>query len=311
MAVSPLGVTGLAIRAISIGSACVAFFFAACYASRWPTGAQSKVIVAVLNTAIAANCVLYLVQGKSSVGIFAFALTASYVACVHTPRYLAVIVATATSLAAVNAINAAVAGDPASGFAMGVLQAASVTVVPLTIQMLVQLLAENAVISDIDPLTNLANRRGLDHAVHRLVNRGAGDRNTHVTTTMLDIDKFKSINDTFGHATGDHVLVALSEILRRVCSADSAIARIGGEEFVIVSLADSPTATGIAERLRTELAATPWALTASFGIATTVVHRSSTVDTAELTSQLIRNADQAMYSAKHTGGDHIELARVG
>lgn len=306
MALSPYGVTEPWHRAVSVGLGCIGLASGARWLTSWPTSRQSKVIAVVLNAAITANCALYIAEHKTAVGSIAFTLTASYIACVNTPPWLVSILGLASAVIVVNFINTALDGDPASGLADSLLRLAAVAVVPLTIQMLVQLLADNAVISDIDPLTGLANRRGLDRAAHHAITT-AGTIPVDITLTLLDIDNFKSINDTHGHAVGDDVLIALSEIMRATRQSDAAIARIGGEEFVVFAVGSTGEAVAAAERLRSELLATSWQLTASFGIATTTLFDTVGLDTDKLTANLVCAADKGMYIAKHAGGNRIEV----
>ncbi|MFC3163568.1 sensor domain-containing protein [Ciceribacter thiooxidans] len=84
-----------------------------------------------------------------------------------------------------------------------------------------------------DPLTALANRRKLDDELDRLVRSGAG-RGTRFAILHLDLDRFKEINDTLGHAAGDAVLTHTADILSRTVEAGDLVARIGGDEFVIL-----------------------------------------------------------------------------
>lgn len=308
MLFSPQGVTGSTSRIVTVVCGVMAVFFAGWWLVGWPTYRQSKVVVVILNATIAINCVLYVLEGKPVTATLAFALTASYVACVHTLPYLSVVLALATVPIVLRMVLVAMSGDLAAGLADGMLRLASVIVVPMTIKTLVQLLGDTAVVSDIDPLTELANRRGLVRAVRQLVATGLADGRTSVSLTMIDIDDFKTINDTHGHATGDHVLVALAQTLRRVCPPESVIARIGGEEFVIVALGEAGKAVEIAERLRTEFEGVQADFTASYGIAGTALRPSVNVDAIELTEHLLGVADHAMYIAKRAGGDRIEVA---
>jgi len=105
-----------------------------------------------------------------------------------------------------------------------------------------------------DPLTDLANRRQFDEA---LVREGAWARSTDGTLALLtvDLDHFKAINDTFGHAEGDRVLQAVAIALRTVVGEDGLAARLGGDEFVVLLRADRRAAVGVADGLRTVIAA--------------------------------------------------------
>ncbi len=310
MVFSPQGVTGVWSRPVTVAGGTVALLFSCWWLYGWPTYRQSKTIVVILNATVAVNCVLYVVEGKPVTGTLAFALTASYVACVHTLPYLVVVLAMATVPILMQVTSVGLAGDFPAALADGVLRMVAVIVVPMTVRTLVQLLGDNAVVSDLDPLTDLANRRGLVRAVRRLVGPAVADGPARICITMIDIDDFKTINDTRGHAAGDDVLVALGQILRRVCPDESVIARIGGEEFAMVALCGEADAVRTAERLRAEFAATNLDFTVSFGVVTTRLSPKAAADTIQLTEQWLGAADQAMYVAKRAGGDRIETAHL-
>jgi diguanylate cyclase (GGDEF)-like protein len=309
MLFSDQGVTGPAARVVTGVCGLLALVFAWWWVSGWPTCRQSKVIVVMLNASIAVNCVLYILEGKAVTGTLAFALTASYVACVHTLPHLTAVLAMAVVPIVLSIVSEALAGDPWVGLADGALRLASVIVVPMSLRTLVQLLGDTAVVSDIDPLTGLANRRGLFRAVGQLVGAATAGGHAGVCMTMIDIDDFKSINDTHGHTAGDQVLVALAQSLRRACPDDSVIARVGGEEFAIVAVCSTAAALQAADGLRLEFQRAPAEFTASIGIATSALAPRGAADTIALTEHLLDAADHAMYAAKRAGGDRIQIAR--
>jgi len=153
-----------------------------------------------------------------------------------------------------------------------------------------------------DPLTGLPNRTlfrdRVDHALARLVrtSNGAG-----VTVLFLDLDNFKTVNDTLGHVAGDRMLVAVSDRLRNATRSYDTVARLGGDEFAILLeelLGDSEALSAV-ERIRealrvpVRLDGRDIVITASIGVA----HALPT-DAAD---DLLRNADVAMYEAKEAG----------
>ena len=125
---------------------------------------------------------------------------------------------------------------------------------------------------------------------------------------MIDLDAFKRVNDTAGHAAGDQTLITIADILRRTRRGDSVIGRIGGEEFVVGMLGGAQTAAGLAERLRREIAQTPWNITASVGVATAAAGRVPEGGHRGLIQDLVESADRAMYTAKRAGGDQVSVA---
>jgi len=158
-----------------------------------------------------------------------------------------------------------------------------------------------------DPLTGLSNRRRFEEAceIETMRFRRYG---VPASLVMLDIDFFKRVNDTYGHATGDAVLVALAETCRRALRETDVAARLGGEEFAVLLPMTSETgALEIAERLRTRLAATSVQtpagrlnFTVSLGVAT-----FSGQDEAET---VLARADAALYRAKEYGRNRVEVA---
>ena len=155
-----------------------------------------------------------------------------------------------------------------------------------------------------DPLTSASNRREFVRvSTERLQQLGDGE----LSMLVIDIDRFKSINDRFGHATGDATLVWLVEVLRGALRAEDLLARIGGEEFaVLLPGLGGSGALATARRLLAAIAAAgapdtlPEPLTASIGVA-------SALDGDDVGSLMAR-ADQDMYVAKRRGGNDIGRA---
>lgn len=154
-----------------------------------------------------------------------------------------------------------------------------------------------------DPLTGLTNRRTLETIMHRWLGQ-----QTPFSLIIMDIDRFKSINDTFGHQAGDEVLKHFAKIITSSVRPGDVCCRFGGEEFI--ALIPHTTVTDaylVAERIRTtmETSANPigQTITVSQGIA----HYSSHSDSA---AELIHLADQALYKAKATGRNQTIIAEV-
>lgn len=161
-----------------------------------------------------------------------------------------------------------------------------------------------------DPLTGLSNRRYLDNHLKHLFNRAAA-RGRPLSVCMTDIDRFKSVNDTYGHDAGDEVLKEFAARIRASVRGADLACRFGGEEFVVVMPDTLPdTARDIAERLRVAIEGKPFSLgsgqpaitlTASMGIA-------SNLAGAETPEHLLKQADQALYTAKHNGRNRVVAA---
>ncbi|MBB5762524.1 GGDEF domain-containing protein [Methylorubrum rhodesianum] len=163
-------------------------------------------------------------------------------------------------------------------------------------------------LAETDPLTGLANRRGLFAAMRRRAGRMPAPPRCAIL--LADIDHFKSINDTHGHEGGDAVLIGFAERLRNVMRKDDVIARWGGEEFLIVlDQADSIAAIAVAERLRRTAAGQPFAVngaavtvTASIGVSVVAVGEGG-IEPA------LSRADAALYVAKRDGRNRVCLDR--
>lgn len=160
-----------------------------------------------------------------------------------------------------------------------------------------------------DSLTGLANRRSFIARMTDELARMQRQDNLHTTVLMLDLDHFKRINDTYGHATGDVMLRHFAEIMRDELRKIDSAGRVGGEEFAIILPGANPDDAKIfAERLRQKVEATPLMLddqaisvTVSIGIAP-MESSDTNSDTA-----LIR-ADEALYRAKENGRNRVEVA---
>jgi diguanylate cyclase (GGDEF)-like protein/PAS domain S-box-containing protein len=156
-----------------------------------------------------------------------------------------------------------------------------------------------------DPLTNLFNRRYLEETLERELARAARE-DYSVCVIMIDLDHFKRVNDTYGHAAGDEVLKALAITLSEHCRRGDFACRFGGEEFVVVMPnIDMDTAYQRAENIRQSLNSlhVPYGhynltITISMGIACYPIN-------GETREAILRAADQAMYGAKEAGRDHI------
>jgi diguanylate cyclase (GGDEF)-like protein len=168
-----------------------------------------------------------------------------------------------------------------------------------------RLFAELQIQSITDSLTGLFNRRHLFALAEREFQR-ARRFGRPLSVIMLDVDHFKQVNDTHGHAVGDQVLAEVARRLRSSIRAIDLIGRYGGEEFVLVlPETELPGAGLLGERLRLALANTPvptlsgpLAVTASLGVA------STQPDVADVAT-LINRADQALYAAKEAGRNRV------
>ena len=171
-----------------------------------------------------------------------------------------------------------------------------------------RLLAATERLSSTDPLTGLANRRSVSAAAGRLW-RQAQREGAAVAALLLDLDRFKQLNDEHGHAAGDAVLLGVANALSQTVRPADVLARTGGEEMVVLGVVrDHHDARHLGERLRTAVHAAggQHRVTASVGLALAVPVPGE--DPHDALWRLIDRADVAMYSAKESGRDRVELA---
>lgn len=160
-------------------------------------------------------------------------------------------------------------------------------------------------LANTDSLTGVLNRRSLLDLAGGVERRSGEQRD--VTVLMIDVDHFKNINDTLGHAAGDAVLRQLGALLRANCRGGDLVGRYGGEEFLVIL--DNSSASGalqLAEKLRQKVSTIQTelgAISISIGVACTDALEGS-LDAA------IRRADHAMYAAKQAGRNRVVLAQI-
>ncbi|MGB5324225.1 MAG: GGDEF domain-containing protein [Pseudomonadales bacterium] len=157
-----------------------------------------------------------------------------------------------------------------------------------------------------DPLTKLGNRRAFDRKLYELCE----SETKRATLVLVDLDHFKSLNDTYGHLIGDKVLQGVAQIMQQLCPDNTLAARYGGEEFAYLLEDGSAAAAKLAERTREmmhRLSLRKQAtnelidnITASFGVAEQ--------QDDELPEELIARADKALYLAKESGRDQVQQA---
>jgi diguanylate cyclase (GGDEF)-like protein len=155
-----------------------------------------------------------------------------------------------------------------------------------------------------DMLTGLPNRRAFEELVERRSRLGRHGRDC---VALLDLDRFKSVNDTYGHDSGDSVLRGFAEALRRLIRAQDTVARLGGEEFVILFEDTSlEQAYQVCDRMRRIIGQTPLATPAG-PLRVTVSGGVAVIGSDGLPSAL-KAADAALYRAKKGGRDQLLLA---
>ena len=156
-----------------------------------------------------------------------------------------------------------------------------------------------------DGLTGIKTRRFFWEALNSEWRRGSRSGRPF-SVVLMDLDKFKGVNDTLGHLEGDLVLARVGRLLEQKCRQSNVVARYGGDEFIILMPETGiEQAQILAERLRlwisTDTMLSEHGITGSFGVASFPVHGYSVED-------IIRVADAGMYVSKHAGGDRVSTA---
>lgn len=160
-----------------------------------------------------------------------------------------------------------------------------------------------------DPLTQVANRAEFDR-VHALFIAAHQQQGMSCSLVIMDLDRFKRVNDTYGHQAGDQAIISLATLLKSACRPGDLVARYGGEEFVMLCAdCDNATAARRAEQIRKALSQIPQptmdgrTLTASFGV--TEIQPGDTPET------MLRRADRALLTAKSRGRNQVVQLGTG
>ncbi|MEL6343555.1 MAG: diguanylate cyclase [Myxococcota bacterium] len=160
---------------------------------------------------------------------------------------------------------------------------------------------------DRDALTGLANRRALFDFLYSIIDRARRTR-TPISLVLIDVDNFAAFNETYGTEIGDAVIQEIAAILRRTVRGSDFVARVGGEEFVVVLCgASDEQSLHVAERYRLAIAAAPWphqSITASLGVAS-IGALSSVSDVDHTCRELLLAADRAVDRAKDKGRNRV------
>jgi diguanylate cyclase (GGDEF)-like protein len=308
MLISPSGPQTPTLRVVAVAVIVSLAAMALVWLLSWPTRFQSQMFSIMGSLGIAAVCVIESDPRSGMLGCAAFGGLAGYVAFFHSARSLVFTLGTALSTALVCAARIAVTGDASMAAAKLLVLGAGILSVPFCGQILVHWLSVDALKSSTDPLTGLRNRRGFYRSASKLL--AAEKRALCLSVLMVDLDSFKRINDTYGHATGDRILVAVADSLRRIGGGGTVIARVGGEEFLVAETIGTTEALQTAEALRLAIAATPWGVTASLGVSSTRLSSGNENLDRQTIERLVETADAAMYEAKRAGGNQVRHADI-
>lgn len=240
-----------------------------------------------------------------------FVMTGGYIAYFHNARLQVAHLCWVAVVLALIGRQVAIAADPALAVALSLLIATGIVVIPFACQFVLSILGPDAESSDIDPLTGLLNRRGLQRAVENLAVTGGDAHEFSYVVVIVDVDDFKSVNDSRGHDHGDEVLRAVADELRACGGGRSLTARFGGDEFVLVDMIDAGTEQELEDRVgrHMRIVRRELVVTTSIGIAVAPPGWSRLVSDDEL-AELFRLADASMYRAKAAGGACVMVCRT-
>lgn len=269
---------------------------------RWPSRQWSQVYVAATTLSITLACLAYPDPLAALLGCIAFATVVSYAAFFHSPRVVLGVLLLVTGVAISQTVAVSLQGRPAMALVDLFLILQCSYGVGLTFYTLVRTLRGDLAIADLDPLTGLLNRRAFRTMVQTRILHHRDDEG-YLLAALLDLDRFKAVNDTRGHAAGDQALVAVAEALRSTATSSTVIARSGGEEFLFADIVASEDAALRYEQVCAAIAGLPCEITGSIGTALVEVSLVSEDSFDVMMDQLITAADKAMYDAKHDGGN--------
>ncbi|WP_169585981.1 sensor domain-containing diguanylate cyclase [Antrihabitans stalactiti] len=312
----PHGVPGNVLGGVTAGVSLL-------WAARWSFGSWPQLWLSQLTVVLADGCIsLLCVQTDDAVvGLLAlvgFVLTTAYTVIFHGPKLLLLhmfwVLASATIAFGRMWSTGAFGGD-AGAIGVAVLGGFAFVVTPPVVQLGFWMMRTDAVESGMDPLTGVLNRRGLFMHVDAMESRADADPEAVIVVVAIDLDLFKQVNDTFGHSVGDEVLLRTARRIQTAARETAVLARVGGEEFVLLDVMSKVDIAPMAERVRHAIGepAERAHVTASCGAACVAVADWTTIRRRDRTAVLetvLMRADRAMYDAKRGGRDRIVVDAV-
>jgi diguanylate cyclase len=288
--------------AVALVIALLGLGIATVWLTRWPTRRQSVFFAMTCSVCITVGCLSQSDPLVALMGCTALAIAGGYVAFFHTAPYMAVNFWLAGAVGAVQVVRLVAAGQTMLAINGYFLVLELNVLVPFAIQVVVRALSMDLLRTDRDPLTGLLNRRACERAIlGRIL---ASDDHAYLAVAMVDLDRFKELNDTQGHAAGDAALVAVAHALTAVSKDTTLIGRVGGEEFLVADTVHTVRPPGWGRQLCDAVAATAMSVTASVGIATLALADVGHNNAEKAYRQVVAHADSAMYEAKRRGGNH-------
>jgi diguanylate cyclase len=281
---------------------------AALWLSRWPTRGQSLFFAMTGSVTIAAGCLWQTRPIIALMACSALAVQGGYIAFFHAARHMLLNLALAAAIGAIEAARMAATDGRMLAITGYFLVIELNVAVPWAIHVVVRALGVDLLRANRDPLTGLLNRRACEQAIvgRILASPGSG----FLAIAMVDLDRFKALNDSRGHAAGDVALVAVAGALSAACNDTGLIGRVGGEEFLIADIVTTECPPGWGQQFCAAVAAVRPPVTASVGTATLDMRHIGCSDVERAFRQLAAHADAAMYEAKRRGGNQARHHRA-
>jgi len=280
------------------------------WATRVPTKRQSLAFVAVTQILTTLAVVPQPQPLSGLIGCLAFANLAAYIGFFHCAPAMLINFLFTVGCVGILTVRIAIAGQLGLALSAFCAYLGLNILFPLINQVAVHHMGKDAVSAETDPLTGLLNRRGFEIKTGELLAaRSAADVDADVVAIAIDLDRFKTLNDTLGHAYGDRALVEVATTLRANTRETAILARVGGDEFVIVDILDAQQLPVLAQRLSDAVGALPHPITASVGT-TVYALQDLSANPRSTVQTLVKAADTAMYAAKRAGGNHIRSAHI-
>jgi diguanylate cyclase (GGDEF)-like protein len=303
---SPTGPTQPALRAISVAISALGLAGAMLWLIHWPSRRESILFAYAAMATISVACLCLSNPYTGLMGCTIFAILGGFIAYFHSVRLLLANFGVAVSCAAILAHRFIAATGDVALISAGLITVAVLNLgVPFGVLSLMHTLRNDLRNTDRDSLTGLHNRRSFYNAVSELMALHGRSAGAYLVTAVIDLDNFKHLNDTHGHAVGDQALVAVGSALEQNCRPAAVTARVGGEEFVVVDTAATPQHANMAEGLRQAVADIPFPITASIGTAAIALDELPAIPDMQVIDDLISTADAAMYEAKRAGGNRV------
>jgi diguanylate cyclase len=287
--------------AYSFLAAAIGLSMAVLWLRGWPTRRQSLFFILTGTVIIGIGCLWQPQPLVALMACSALSITGGYLAFFHTAKFMVLNFCVASAIAAWEAVRVALAGQVVLAFSGYFLVLELNVIVPCAIQIVVRAVWVDLLRANRDPLTGLLNRRACDRAVVGRMLVGA--HHMHLAVAMVDLDQFKKLNDTHGHAAGDEALVAVAGALTNASGEAAVVGRVGGEEFLVADIVTSEELPDWGQQFCDAVAALKHPVTASVGIASLALRSIAAEHVDQAFHRLTAHADAAMYDAKRCGGN--------